>query len=132
MHTPPLDIHDLSVIVSPLHPSFSLYLDLVIVPSTPHSKLPALHLHLIRIQLRRLLLLLRQQRSVFASTRAALLDAAECHEAQQDHEDADGACDDADLGALGKRGPAVAHAGGRLDFLQHGGGVGGAASVMSR
>jgi hypothetical protein len=33
---------------------------------------------------------------------------------------------------LGKRGPAVAHAGGRLDFLQYGGGVGGAASVMSR
>jgi hypothetical protein len=66
---------------------------------------------------------------VLTLARAALLDAAEGHDAEEQGEGAEGACDDADFGALGERGPAVAHARGGLDFFEDGRGVGGAAAV---
>jgi hypothetical protein len=60
---------------------------------------------------------------VFFAACAALLDAAESHDAEEEHEEADGAGDDADFGALGEGGPAVADARGGLDFLEDFGGV---------
>jgi hypothetical protein len=60
---------------------------------------------------------------------AALLDAAEGHDAEEQGEGAEGAGDDADFGALGERGPAVADARGGLDLFEDGGRVGGAAAV---
>jgi hypothetical protein len=55
---------------------------------------------------------------VFFAAGAALLDAAECHEAEQNDEDADGPCNDADLGALRESGPTVANARGFLNFFE--------------
>ena len=60
---------------------------------------------------------------MFALAGAALLDAAEGHDAQQHDEEAERAGNDADFGAGGERGPAVLDAGGGLDFFERGGGV---------
>lgn len=60
---------------------------------------------------------------MFLAARATLLDAAKGHDAEEEDEKADGAGDDTDLSALGECGPAVADAGGGLDFLENFGGV---------
>jgi hypothetical protein len=98
------------------------------VPRTAHSKLPALHLALVLLELGRLLLFICEEGSVFLLASAALPDAAEAHDAEEDEEDGEGADDDADLCAFGQGGPAVADAGGGLDFVEDGGGVVGAAA----
>jgi hypothetical protein len=54
---------------------------------------------------------------VFALARAALLDAAEGHDAEQHDEKTERAGDDADFGACGEGGPAVLDAGWGLDFF---------------
>lgn len=99
------------------------------VVSSSKTKLATLHLRLVFLQLSRLLLLLRQQCSVFLAARAALLDATESYEQEEDGEETDGASDDADFGALWEGGPAVAHAGGLLDFLKD---FGFAAAVITK
>lgn len=86
--------------------------------ASTHGKLATLHLQLVLLQLSGLLLLLSEQGSVFLAAGAALLDAAEGHDAEEQEEEADGAGDDADFGALGEGGPAVADAGGGLDFRE--------------
>jgi hypothetical protein len=111
------------------YPSFSpnsglhaFFLDLE-VSASAHGKLATLHLPLILLQLSSLLLFRGEQSSVFALTRATLLDAAKGHDAQKQDEDAEGAGDDADFGALGECSPAIADARWGLDFLEDGGRV---------
>jgi hypothetical protein len=94
------------------------------VPSTPHSKLAALHLPLVLLKFCSLLLLLGKERGVLALALAPLLDAAEAHNDEQDEEEAEGTSDDADLGALRKSGPAVLDARRGLDLLEDWGWVG--------
>jgi hypothetical protein len=93
----------------PLH-----YLDAPVPPA--HGKLAILHLELILLQI-------GEERSVFLAAGATLLDAAESHDAEEEHEEAEGASNDADFGALGEGGPAIADARGFLDFLEDWGGV---------
>jgi len=88
-----------------------------------HGKLAALHLQLVLLEFSGLLLLVGEEGSVLLAAGATLLDAAESHDAEEEHEEAEGAGDDADFGALGESGPAVADAGGFLDFVEDGGGV---------
>jgi hypothetical protein len=99
------------------------------VPSTPHSKLAALHLPLVLLKFCSLLLLLGKERGVLALALAPLLDAAEAHNDEQDEEEAEGAGDDADLGALRKSGPAVLDTRGGLDLLEDWGWIGWATAV---
>jgi hypothetical protein len=100
------------------------------VPRTAHSKLSALHLALVLLELGSLLLLVCEEGSVFFLAGAALLDAAEAHDAEENEEDGERADDDADLRAFGEGGPAVADAGGGLDFVEDGRGVVGAAAEI--
>jgi hypothetical protein len=88
------------------------------VAAAGHAELATLHLTLVLLQLGGLLLLAGEQGSVLLLARAALLDAAKGHDEYQHGEQAEGAGDDADFGALGQGGPAVAHARGGLYFLR--------------
>lgn len=58
---------------------------------------------------------------MFPAACAALLEAAEGHDAEEHDEQADGAGDDAYFGGLGEGGPAVANVAWFLDFFEDGG-----------
>jgi hypothetical protein len=95
-------------------------LDFAVSPRA-HTKPPPLHLPLVLLQLRSFLGFLREQRGVLFLPQAPLLEAAKRQNAQRDHEGAEGAGDDADLGAAGEGLPAVADAGGGFNFGEDGG-----------
>ena len=82
------------------------------------AKLAALHLPLVLLEFGSLLLLARQQGGVLALSGAALLNAAEDEETDEDTEDGKSADDDTALCASGQGFPVVAHAGRVLDLLE--------------
>jgi hypothetical protein len=83
------------------------------------AKLAALHLPLVLFELSGLLLLAGEKGGVLALSSAALLDAAEEEEADENAKDGKSADDDTALCASRQSFPVVADAGGVLDLLQN-------------
>lgn len=89
-----------------------------LVDVVAEAKLAALHLSLVLLKLGSLLLLARKQGGVLTLSRAALLDAAEDEETDEDAEDSKRADDDTALSTSRQSFPVVTHAGRVLDLLE--------------